>query len=147
MADAIVPPRGTVNFYQSLGVNMDEWKRDQFIRYFQIPGMQHCSGTAHNAPWYINAPGQAAYLEPYKWPVDELKNEDHDVLRALHAWRRYGRKVDKLIATTWRDPKNPSSGYARQRPICPFPLIATYPYTWAPPAGPNPDDEANWECR
>ena len=26
---------------------------DDFYRFFLVPGMQHCSGSIGNAPWYL----------------------------------------------------------------------------------------------
>lgn len=40
---------------------------DDFFRYFQVPGMGHCWGTADNvkAPWMIGGAGQVSVISGF----------------------------------------------------------------------------------
>ncbi|KAI0867240.1 Tannase/feruloyl esterase, partial [Hypoxylon argillaceum] len=54
LADNVVPVRHTTRYYENSVAAMGG-DIDDFLRYFQIPGMQHCWGTPDNvrAPWMI----------------------------------------------------------------------------------------------
>lgn len=84
---------------------------------------------------------QASQLGTDVWSVPGFKDAKHDVLLAMMHWVENGTAVDSIIATTWENSLNPSTPVARQRPLCPYPQIATY-------IGEGDIDEAeNWICR
>lgn len=65
LADGLVPPRGSEWYYNSVAQAMvpggDTTGLLDWFRYFEVPGMQHCSSTAVNAPWYVIPPLSILY--------------------------------------------------------------------------------------
>lgn len=62
------------------------------------------------------------------------------MLLALVDWVENGKPVDQVIATTWQTSTKPSSGVARQRPICAYPDTAKWDGKG------NVDEAASWSC-
>lgn len=62
-ADGEIPTSSSIYYYHQTqktlaphGINLDDC-----YRFFLIPGMQHCTASTHDAPWYIasaNQPGK-----------------------------------------------------------------------------------------
>ncbi|KLU81119.1 feruloyl esterase B [Magnaporthiopsis poae ATCC 64411] len=132
-ADGLVPLRGTHLYYertrQAMGTKKktggdDDDGLSDFFRYFLVPGMGHCAGTP--TAWSFGAAGQASALNASAWSVPGFNNERHDALLALVGWVEEGRAVDQIVATTWNDDEDASSGVSRQRPLCPFPKRAIW---------------------
>ncbi|KAK7957073.1 uncharacterized protein PG986_006295 [Apiospora aurea] len=119
---------------------------DDFIRFFQIPGMQHCLGSpaAVKAPWYIASWGQAAKLPGTAggYSVPGFQDPEHDALLALMRWTENGTAVDSIIATAWDDGGGSGQDLSvyRQRPLCPYPEKATYNKKG------DPDLASSWAC-
>lgn len=147
-ADGLLPARGSTYYYEQtaevLGDNNSSsgggGAADDFFRYFVVPGMQHCWGSAVDAPWSFGAALQAGAMGTSQWSVPGFRDEDHDALLALQAWVERGRAVDRLVATTWRSSMNPASGVLRQRPVCPYPRKAVYDGEG------DVDDAGSWAC-
>lgn len=125
IADGLVPTKGSELYYnrtrQAMGDNIDD-----FFRLFLIPGMQHCAGTVTDAPWYIAGENQPDVLTNSTWSVPGFKDATHDALLALMEWTEHGHAPDQIIATTWHNPYDPSTGVLRQRPLCPYPQMARW---------------------
>ncbi|MEO7208331.1 MAG: tannase/feruloyl esterase family alpha/beta hydrolase [Steroidobacteraceae bacterium] len=117
MADSIVTPLSSVNFYQSVVAAQghmptgDALKRTQeFYRLFVVPGMGHCGGGP--GPNQFGQAGGAGDAE-------------HDLVVALHQWVEKGVAPTRLIATKFvSDDK--TKGVAMTRPLCLFPQVAKY---------------------
>ena len=150
LADGLVPTRGTEVYYnRTVGAlssafsGKKNWHGngvDEFMRLFLVPGMQHCWGTAVDAPWNFGGAFQAGLMGSGVWPVPGFEDAEHDALMALVDWVEEGRAVDRLVATTWREPMDPASGVRRQRPICAWPRRAVWDRRG------HVDDAASWRC-
>ncbi|KAI5459542.1 Tannase/feruloyl esterase [Mariannaea sp. PMI_226] len=125
IADGLVPTKGSELYYnrtvKAMGNNIGD-----FFRLFLIPGMQHCAGTVTNAPWFISGENQADVITSNTWSVPGFKDATHDALLALVEWTEKGHAPNEIIATTWKNPYDPTTGVLRQRPICPYPQIAKW---------------------
>ena len=97
-----------------------------FFRYFKMPGVQHCWGTAMGGPWAIGGAGQAGATSSAGWSVKGFEDPQHDAMLALIDWVEKGKAVDSIIATMWRNQLDPSTGVVRQRPLCPYPKKQSY---------------------
>jgi feruloyl esterase len=139
LADGLVPTRGSDVYYERVSQAMKNPPQD-FFRYFQVPGMQHCWGTVVDAPWNIGAAYQAGVMDPAAWSVPGFRNAQHDALIALTDWVERGKAVESIIATTWNSPQDPSTGVRRQRPLCPYPKKATWDKSG------NADLATSWSC-
>jgi feruloyl esterase len=106
-ADAIVGPLDTINYFERIGAAMRG--RDDFARLYMAPGMAHCSGG--DGP---DAFGQGA---------DRKEGEaDHDLLKALDAWRETGRAPGAIIATKF----DAAGAVVATRPLCAYPQKTIY---------------------
>ena len=123
-SDAAIPGQSTVNYYQSVVKKMGK-DTSSFARLFMAPGMQHCGGGSGPSVF-----GQLPGVEG-----DAL----HDVDAALERWVEQGIAPEQIIATKYKGP-NPSSGVARTRPLCPYPLVARWKGSG------STDDAANFTC-
>lgn len=54
-------------------------------------------------------------------------------------WVEKNVTVNQVVATTWNNPTNVSSGVLKQRPLCPYPQMARWD-------GGNLDDANSWSC-
>ncbi|KAK6076836.1 major facilitator superfamily transporter [Seiridium cupressi] len=130
LGDGLIPPRGSDMYYsnvmKTMGSNLTSTQ--DWFRYFQVPSMQHCwsTETSANGPWAFGAEFQATHLGSDQWSVPGFQDKDHDILMALVDWVENGNPIDSVIATTWNQPLNASSGLKSQRPLCPWPQVALY---------------------
>ena len=140
LADQLISTGSSVYYHsqvqQSLasqGLSMDGW-----YRMFLIPGMQHCTGTAQGAPWYVAAANQQIGGASYSVPG--FMDGKHDLTLAIMDWVEKGVAPDAIIGTKWND-DDVADGVEIQRPICPYPQQAVY-------AG-NGDVRApeSWNCQ
>jgi feruloyl esterase len=140
-SDGLIPTRSTTFYYEQVaklmgGIdNLLPW-----FRFFLVPGLQHCSGTAVDAPWYFAGPNQAGSLGTGTFSTPGFRDSKHDSLLALMSWVENGTVVDEIVATTWTTSVRPESGTLRQRPLCPYPKIST----WNGQVDIN--DASNWAC-
>ena len=139
IADGLVPTKGSELYFNRTLETMGDEIGD-FFRLFLIPGMQHCAGTVVNAPWHIAGEYQGEVLVGDPWSVPGFRDADHDALLALMEWTEHGRAPDQIIATTWRNPYDPSTGVLRQRPLCPYPHIAVWNRHG------NINEASSWHC-
>lgn len=123
------------NIYEAMasqGTNLDD-----FYRLFLIPGMQHCSGSAQPAPWYIG--GGSQRVTGAKYSVPGFMDAKHDIILAMMQWVEHGVAPDTIIATKfWND--TVSEGVQVQRPVCAYPKQAKYI------GHSNPSAPQNWRC-
>lgn len=130
LGDGLIPPRGSDMYYSNVMETMDLnlTSTMEFFRYFQVPSMQHCwsTDTSANGPWAFGGEFQATHLGSDQWSVPGFQDKDHDILLALMDWVENGNPIDSIIATTWNEPLNVSTGLKSQRPLCPYPQMALY---------------------
>ncbi|OTB06018.1 hypothetical protein M426DRAFT_259840 [Hypoxylon sp. CI-4A] len=145
LADGTVPVKHTNLYYDRTTDAMGNV--DDFFRYFQIPGMQHCWGTPSNvkAPWMMGGAGQAVQRPPYTSAHSvPLGNNDaqHDALLALIDWVENGEEVSEIIASEFNftDTSGQNIALYRQRPLCMYPQTAVWD-------GQGDQNEASsWNC-
>jgi feruloyl esterase len=137
-ADSLIPTGSSRVFYNKVtetlvprGINLDD-----FYRFFLIPGMDHCSGSA-KAPWYIAGGSQS--LNDVAYSVPGYEDADHDVILALMKWVEEGSAPDKIIATKFVNDTS-TEGVEIQRPLCVYPKQAKYTGSG------DVSTPENWEC-
>ncbi|KAL4902903.1 hypothetical protein BDW74DRAFT_186564 [Aspergillus multicolor] len=131
-ADGEIPTGSSIHYYKQtlatlkpLGIDVDS-----FYRFFLIPGMQHCTDSVHDAPWYIAAANQPGSLtgdneSDTVYGVPGFRDAKHDAVLALMAWVEEGIAPAELVATKFVD-DTPAKGVQAQRRLCPYPLVAKY---------------------
>lgn len=153
LADGIVPTKSSLQYYQEVGNATPE--RDDFMLYYQVPGMAHCFLSdsypvgplqlpQFRAPWFFSGAtqGTAAFRGNPDLGRQWVNNASSDMFAALVQWvEAKGPKPQGIVATTF----NAADGYASafaQRPICPFPQTAHYVENAT-----NPNSTTNWNCQ
>ena len=63
--------------------------------------MQHCAGTAQNAPWYVAAAQQQVVRAAYSVPG--YMDAQHDVTLVIVDWVEKGVAPDAIVATMWNN--------------------------------------------
>jgi feruloyl esterase len=140
LADGLIPTGSSPYFYNHVyrtllprGIPLDPW-----YRLFLVPGMQHCAGSAVDAPWYFAGSGQAGALGTGVHSVPGFMDAQHDALLALMAWVEDGTAPDSIIATRFKN-DTLSMGWEKQRQLCPYPAFAEY-------VGGNVNVSSSWAC-
>ena len=123
--DSLIPPGGSVNYFERLMERYGRQEVDTFARLFMVPGMDHCAF----------GPGANSFGNYLPVPADA----QHNAFLALQKWVEAGVAPDQLIATKYIN-DNPVGGVAFTRPLCVFPKVARYGG-----AG-SSSDAANWSC-
>jgi hypothetical protein len=127
LADALIPPGSSYVFYDKVAAALGGVEAlQEWFRFFHVPGMQHVTGTAVDAPWYFAGSGAAGALGTNVYSTPGFEDREHDAMLALMAWVEKGIPIDQIVATTWRQQTVPGSGVLRQRPLCPYPKKQTY---------------------
>ncbi|KAI1333623.1 tannase and feruloyl esterase [Xylariaceae sp. FL0016] len=143
-ADGLIPTDASRELYDQTwtemalqGVDMDE-----FYRLFFVPGMQHCSGSVYDAPWYFGGNNHASLLEEngqHEFPLPGRNESDHDALLALMDWVEAGTAVERLVSVKFNN-DTVSKGVLRERPICKYPMFAAWDGTG------DADWASSWAC-
>jgi len=132
-SDALIQPGNTINYYESVAKAQPETV-EKFARLYLAPGMGHCSGgpgpNAFGGTRYINV-GQ---------PDPPVLDTDHDLISAVVAWVERGQAPSAIIATKFNGDDS-VKGIGMQRPLCPYPAVATYNGTG------DTNHAANFTCR
>ncbi|KAF9876849.1 feruloyl esterase b precursor [Colletotrichum karsti] len=128
-ADGVNSLNASIQFYESVvnATGGDIEATRSWFRLFLVPGLGS-KNTSVDAPWYIGGPGQWEQL------VDKdaanltgvLSDPKYDALSALVAWESDATVPESIIATTWTNSTDTSTGVLRQRPICPWPATQKY---------------------
>jgi feruloyl esterase len=123
--DPVTNPLDTIAYYERVRARQgSQAATDRFVRLFLVPGMGHCGG----------GPGATRFgTQGSPAPVVD---RGHNLLSALDAWVERGLPPDRLIASKLVDGR-----VVRTRPLCPYPLKATYAGTG------STDDAASFTCR
>ncbi|KUJ16051.1 tannase and feruloyl esterase [Mollisia scopiformis] len=144
-ADGYIPTRSSEYLFNQTGQmfsNSDSW-----FRYFEIPGMQHCTQdttglnppTGKPAPYYMGGAGQAQSIYSTYVPDSVgINTTQHDGLRALVNWVEQATAPTSLITTAWVENEANYPIY-RQRPVCPYPKLPTW-------NGNNANLATSWTC-
>jgi feruloyl esterase len=114
-ADPFISSFISPDYYTALIGTQDGKVEDtqNFARLFMVPGMNHCGG----------GPGANVFNGPDNLGGPE--DPDHDVVMALDRWVSTGEAPKQIIATKFVN-DTPSMGIAFQRPLCPYPDVASY---------------------
>ncbi len=122
-SDAAIPPRNTINYYNSVRQKMGGEAAAKFTRLYMVPGMQHCLG----------GPGPSA--------IGQLgvPSSGEGAFDALEKWVETGKAPAEITATKYKG-DNPRAGVAMTRPLCPYPAVAKYKGTG------STDDAQNFTC-
>jgi Tannase and feruloyl esterase len=119
LADSLIFPQGSVNYYQRVERTLGPHATRSFARLFLAPGAQHCGQGAGPAPsQFDTAPGSA--------------------LTAVVEWVEHG-KAPRSILATKVDPV--TNVVTESRPLCPYPQRARYTGRG------NPNQAASYSCR
>lgn len=141
MSDGLISTRSSSVFYTRVAKALEgHGTLSSWFRLFLVPGMQHVSGTAVDAPYYFAQPSAAGDLGTDIFSTPGFEDERHDALMALIAWVERDTAPDQLIATTWTNSTDASSGVLRQRPLCPWPQRAVYGWVG------NVNRAESWRC-
>lgn len=143
MSDGLIATRSSNAFYSRVAEALGGYdKLKSWFRFFLVPGLQHVVGTPTdvNAPWYFAGPNSQAVLGRDVYSTPGFEDAQHDALMALMNWVEKNVTVDSIIATTWNNFSDPTSGVYRQRPICPFPQKAVYDGSG------DVNDAESWQC-
>ena len=125
-SDAALPPVNTIHYYESVVSTMGRKQAGEFVELFMVPGMQHCGGGPGPNDFGAQSPAAA--------------DPDHSMIKAIEQWVEKGKAPEKIIATKYKADGNPASGVVRTRPLCPYPMVATF-------SGSGSTDEAiNFSC-
>jgi|HubBroStandDraft_6_1064221.scaffolds.fasta_scaffold05509_6 hypothetical protein len=127
-SDAAIPPQNTVNYYNSVVATMGADAAREFVRLYMVPGMQHCGG----------GPGPDAFGATLGWPGQS--DPQHNMESALEQWVEKHDAPDKIIATKYKNDRDPTQGVKMTRPLCAYPLVSKYKG-----AG-DTNDAANFVC-
>lgn len=120
-SDAVFSADDTARWFEAVDAAYGN-RAEEFVRYFEVPGMGHVRGGA---------------------ATDQI-----DALGALVAWVEHGEAPDRLIATA-RGEGNPGgvnpevpADWAddRERPLCVYPLVARY-------VGGDPESADSFACK
>ena len=145
MQDGFLPRKNTLRWYDEAktlsGVGSDA-DMGTFVRYFEVPGMQHCyfSPTA-GAPWIFGQAGAATALRQYVAVGDGWTNAAFptrsndsavDALAALVQWTEGDAAPAQILAG--------SLAPARTRPICAYPAKPEL-------TGTDVNDYRSWQCK
>lgn len=132
-ADAAIPPRNSIKYFESIGERMGEQQRASFARLFMVPGMQHCLA----GPGPSSFGGLTAATQPLNAAVD--------LSAALEKWVEEGTAPESVRAIRARDmvralfdPKQ--ADVERSGVICAYPKQAKWNGTG------NPADASSYAC-
>lgn len=127
MADALVPVRSSNFFFDRVADALGGYDvLAPWLRLFLVPGMEHVSLTAVDAPWYFAQSTAAGNLGTDVFSTPGFEDAEHDALMALMQWVEQDVTPEQIIATTWKNSTDYTSGVLRQRPLCPWPQTASY---------------------
>jgi len=125
-ADAAIPPRNTVDYYESIERTMGQKESASFVRLFMVPGMQHCSsGGAGVSMFVLNTVPRA--------------DADHDMAAAMERWVEQGIAPERIVAGKPKSMGNVTE-FSRTRPLCAWPKTAHYKGSG------STDDAVNFVC-
>ncbi|KAK6854096.1 tannase and feruloyl esterase [Apiospora arundinis] len=145
LADGTIPTKSSALYFDAVKKAAPD--RDDFMMYYQVPGMRHCfwsdpdpvTPSLRTAPWFFSGATQGSAALGYNVTI-LLNNTKTDMFAALVGWvKQPEQKPREIVATTFNAVR-PGLEYYWQRPICPYPGIAQYNGTG------NINATVNWHC-
>jgi len=124
--DPAIPALNTIDYFLSVEKRMGQRDSESFLRLFMAPGMAHCGG----------GPGPNAFGAGGSGSADPERN----MYRALEQWVEQGIAPARIIATKYRNDRNPAEGVKMTRPLCAYPHVAKYKGSG------DTNDAANFVC-
>lgn len=120
-------------FYEHVrsGMNYSLDQMDDFLRFFRISGMFHCSSGP--GAWVVGQTGGASAQGPF--------DAKHNVLAALVDWVENGTAPETITGTKYVN-DTASSGVDFQRSHCRWPMRNTYLG-----GGKDAKDPTSWQCK
>jgi feruloyl esterase len=139
--DGVITAKASRRFWNEVKSRRGGQIQD-FFRYFEVPGMQHCANTFQemisgaNAPWYL---GGAGFNETYFTPAPPVQynNSANNALLALVNWVEKSTAPASLNVTSFQVG---TFNRAKSRLACPFPQIPKLVTRT------KPDDASSWKC-
>jgi feruloyl esterase len=125
--DAAIPPEMAINYYKSVVAKMGQRDSDSFLRFYMVPGMQHC----------ILGPGPNWFGQADACTTCDAR---HDIVASMENWVERGVAPGAIIATKYKDDMA-RTDLTRTRPLCPYPGIVKYKGSG------SVDDAANFVCQ
>jgi feruloyl esterase len=125
--DAALPPRNTIDYYNSVRSKMGARVADGFVRLYMIPNLQHCFG----GPGATYCGGLTA----------AMGDASHDLSAALERWVEEGVAPGPVVASQFKTQFDFNSAVLRTHLICPFPQTAVYKGSG------GMEDASSFECR
>jgi hypothetical protein len=119
-------PGPSIAYYQRLLQTFGQKGIEEFVRFYLVPDMGHCGG------------GPVPEFGTRLWPA--VEDADHSMILALERWVERGVGPKAIIATKYRIDEDWTSGVERTRPLCPYPLRATWSGTG------SSDSAASYVC-
>jgi feruloyl esterase len=113
--DAAISPLATIDYVDSVQQKMGEQQKQEFVRLFLVPGMQHCAGGPGPADF-----GQWGHFNPV------LDNAANNMTVALEDWVEKGTAPEQVIARGNTDASGNGKGVPFSQPICAYPKAAMY---------------------
>ena len=95
--------------------------------------------SAYDAPWYFAAALHQQAVEGVTYSTPGFMDSKHDVTLAMLDWVEKGIAPAEIIATGYKD-NDARKGVEKQRPLCPYPQVATYGGKG------HIDDAKSWSC-
>lgn len=94
-ADQQITGLNTERWYNvlSTGMDMTSLELDEFVRFFRVPGMGHCSGSL--GAWQVGQSRAAAGGLPF--------DSKHNVLAAIVDWVERGNTPDRILGTKFNN--------------------------------------------
>lgn len=107
LADQLIFPQGTINYYQRVEQTLGTRNTSTFARLFLAPGASHCRSGAGPAPNY----------------PEQSDSTAGGPLPAVTAWVEHGTPPASILATKVDSATNVVT---ESRPLCPYPSEARY---------------------
>lgn len=126
LADPLVPPMQTVNFYAMTVKTFGKTRTERFARLFLAPGVMHCGGG--NGPNVFTGLTRDATGKP----------PEQDLFSAMTNWVENGVAPARVTAVKYTD-DIPSKPVSSRRPLCAYPQKAWY-------TGGDKSDASNFTC-
>jgi feruloyl esterase len=124
-ADPVITPLVDLDFYNRIVARYGQAATDDFLRFFLLPGMGHCSGGVGIS--HIGAATGASLQD----------DAAHNMVKALDAWVQSNAAPAMFVGAHIDDNKQVTA----TRPICRYPLEAQYSGYG------DTKDAANFTCR
>lgn len=125
--DAAISPLNAINYYEDVVKKMGKQDVDAFVRFYMVPGLQHCGG----------GPGPNVFGQ---LGVSPMNDPQHNIYLALEEWVEKGTAPSAIIASKLEGDA-PTGKVTMTRPICVYPEEPKYKGSG------DTNNAANFVCR